>query len=463
MDAAIQLSKLPIIERIQELKARIDELRPLDKETEGRIFQKFRLDWNFHSNAIEGNTLDYGETVAFLMHNVTAKGKPFKDYIDLKGHDTAINYVNALIKDDDVISEKEIRALHEIILQEPYEVDTVSPSGLPSKKQIQIGSYKTSPNHVKTATGAIHYYATPEETPAKMHDLMDWYNQATANPAIHPVVLAALFHHKFVAIHPFDDGNGRLARILMNLIIMKNGYPPIIIKQEKSNRASYYMALSQADVNDLTPFVELIAEQQIASLELYLKGALGESIEDPDDLDKEIELFKKELESREDKVEKKKTPEVLKELYENSIIPWFDILNLTIKKFQSLFFETNIKAILYNQKWEFEYSSFYYTNEEKLNMELLTDNFFSNRIESVINNGSHKSIGIAFQLEGFKTESNTFGLEVITFINLDDYKYKINYNIQTLNQINKLQNGVNNAVNLNNKRLFTKYYHQHLS
>ena len=75
MDAAIQLSKLPIIERIQELKSRINELRPLDKETEARIFQKFRLDWNFHSNAIEGNTLDYGETVAFLMHGVTAKGK----------------------------------------------------------------------------------------------------------------------------------------------------------------------------------------------------------------------------------------------------------------------------------------------------------------------------------------------------------------------------------------------------
>ena len=221
MDAAIQLSKLPIIERIQELKSRINELRPLDKETEARIFQKFRLDWNFHSNAIEGNTLDYGETVAFLMHGVTAKGKPFKDYIDLKGHDVAINYVNDLIKEDDVISEKEIRALHEIILQEPYEVDTESPSGLPSKKLIQLGRYKTSPNHVKTATGAIHYYATPEETPAKMHDLMDWYKQAAANPAIHPVVLAALFHHKFVAIHPFDDGNGRLARILMNLIIMK--------------------------------------------------------------------------------------------------------------------------------------------------------------------------------------------------------------------------------------------------
>src|ERR1700744_2866698 len=207
-----EFSKAEILQEVDALKKQVDDMRPLPDDVEGRVMQKLRLDWNYHSNAIEGNRLSYGETVAFLMEGITAKGKPLKDHLDIRGHNEAINFLLSIVKDSRTLSEADIRNLHQMILVEPYDTEATTPEGLKTTKRITLGEYKTSPNHVKTATGEIHYYATPEETPAKMQELMEWYIEASSNKNIHPVVLAALFHHKFVEIHPFDDGNGRLSR-----------------------------------------------------------------------------------------------------------------------------------------------------------------------------------------------------------------------------------------------------------
>ncbi|MCY7350988.1 MAG: Fic family protein, partial [Cytophagaceae bacterium] len=234
----VELSKLDAIKSVNALKAEVDALRPLATETEQRIMQKLRLDWNYHSNSIEGNQLDYGETVAFLMHGLTAKGKPLKDHLDIRGHNEAILFLTSLVKDERGISEADIRALHKLILVEPYEVDALTPEGNPTKKWIRLGEYKRESNSVKTRTGETHFYATPEETPARMTDLMAWYQEAKTVAGIHPLVVAALFHHEFTAIHPFDDGNGRMARLLSNLILMQSSFPPVVVKKEDRN--SYY-------------------------------------------------------------------------------------------------------------------------------------------------------------------------------------------------------------------------------
>lgn len=253
-------STLPIIEHVNFLHQQIESLRPISPEQEQRILQKYRLDWNYHSNAIEGNSLTYGETRAFLMHGLTAKGKPLKDHLDIRGHNEAINFLYQMIKEENEITESDIRSLHKIILVEPYEVDTQTNEGIPAKKRIQIGVYKTSANHVLTKTGEIHYYATPEETPILMGELMETYRQNKSNPKVHPFILAAYFHYRLTAIHPFDDGNGRMARLMMNLLLMKAGFPPVIIRQEKASREAYYYALSQADAGEYLPFFELIGE-----------------------------------------------------------------------------------------------------------------------------------------------------------------------------------------------------------
>src|SRR5690606_36744507 len=136
---------------------------------------------------------------------------------------------------------------------------------------IQPGQYKTAPNHVETSTGEIHYYATPEETPARMGDLMTWYRREWEGNQTHPLILAATFHYRFVTIHPFDDGNGRMSRILMNLLFMQAGFPPVVIPTQIKD--DYLLALEKADAdNDLESFILLIVEQLLNPMNLYVKG-----------------------------------------------------------------------------------------------------------------------------------------------------------------------------------------------
>ncbi len=278
------------LEEVQKLKNELDALRPLSKEDELRIMQKFRLDWNYHSNNLEGNSLTYGETKALILFGLTAQGKPLKDHFEITGHDEAVKWIMDIVKADRPITENFIRELHKLILKEPYEVDAITPDGQPTKKKIRIGEYKTTPNHVKTKTGEIFRFATPEETPALMTDLINWYREKNTS---NPILLSAEFHYKFIRIHPFDDGNGRTARLLMNFILMQSGYPPVIIKTD--DKQNYFSALRQADAGILEPFIEYIASNLKHSLEIMLKGAKGLSIEEPDDLDKEIALLEQKL------------------------------------------------------------------------------------------------------------------------------------------------------------------------
>src|SRR4051812_17707494 len=116
-----------LIYRIDALKNEIDALRPLSAEIEGRIMQKFRLDWNYHSSNIEGNSLTYGETKTFLLHGLTAEGKPLKDHLEIKGHNEAIQGLEDIIKGERPLTEHAIKSLHQVILGEPYEIPALTP------------------------------------------------------------------------------------------------------------------------------------------------------------------------------------------------------------------------------------------------------------------------------------------------------------------------------------------------
>ena len=223
------------------------------------------------------------------------------------------------VREREVLTEAAIRKLHEILLAEPYRVPAITPDGQPTTKAVALGQYKTQPNHVRTPTGEIHYYASPEETPAKMHDLMNWFREAMTAGAIHRVEIAARFHHHFTAIHPFDDGNGRMSRLLMNLMLMQAGYPPVVIRL--GERDPYLAALRRADAREPEDFLVLIAEHVLASLDLFLRAAAGEEIHEPSDLEKEIALLKLELKHVEEP--EPLTQEAQKRLFENSLDPLF--------------------------------------------------------------------------------------------------------------------------------------------
>jgi len=263
-----EFSKADILQEVDALKKQIDDMRPLPADVEGRIMQTLHRSWNYHSMQLDSNKLNSGQITAFLTEDTIAKGKQLKDHLEIRGHIDAINFLSSIAKETRLMNEADIRNLHKIILVEPYDIQVQTADGLTTTKRITLGEYKTLPNHAKTTTGEIYYYSTPEETPAKMLALMEWYAETSAKSEIHPVIVAALFHHKFVSIHPFDDGNERLSRILMNLILMQSGFPPVIINLDESQK--YYSLLSRADDGDCWPFVEYITDCLKGSLQMFL-------------------------------------------------------------------------------------------------------------------------------------------------------------------------------------------------
>jgi len=282
--------------KVTKLKAELDSLRPISKEVEARIMQKFRLDWNYHSNHLEGNSLNYGETKALILFGITAQGKPLKDHLEITGHNEAINWILDLVKQDYPLTENFIRELHTLLLVKSYEKKSISQDGKTVlTRRIEVGKYKSQPNHVLTQTGEIFRFTTVEETPSEMHDLINWFREKSKENEVNPISLATKFHYKFIRIHPFDDGNGRTARILMNFILMQFGYPPAIIKTE--DKENYFAVLRLADAGNLEPFKEYITLNLIHSLELMINGAKGLKIDESDDLDKELALLEQKINS----------------------------------------------------------------------------------------------------------------------------------------------------------------------
>lgn len=325
-----------ILLKIDSIKAELDALRPFNQDRLNKVEQTFRLWWNYHSNAIEGNQLTLGETKMLLMHGLTAKGKPLKDHEDIKGHNDVVQLLGGIISEGRPLNETLIRELHKALLREPYLVKAETPDGKPTSKMIKIGEYKTLPNNVRTSTGETHFCASPEETPSMMTDLIDWYNKSEQE-ALHPVLVAAYFHYKFVCIHPFDDGNGRMSRILMNLILIKHGYVPGILKIEDRN-TTYIPALEEADTGNVESFVEYIANTELDSITKYLKGIKGENIDEPDDLQKRFALLDKKVSGLEQNRGRFKNNDVLYDHLRNWIEPFFEeygtIFNQTKKYFK---------------------------------------------------------------------------------------------------------------------------------
>lgn len=406
------------IDKVTRLKNELDSFRPLTPEMENRIMQKFRLDWNYHSSHIEGNQLTYGETKALLLFGQTAQAKPLKDHIEMTGHNEAIKVIEEVIRQERPLTENFIRELHELILKEPYEVDAITPDGRPAKRTIEIGKYKTVPNHVKTRTGEIFYFATPEETPAKMNDLMDWYALNLENNELHPVLFATEFHYKFIRIHPFDDGNGRLARLLMNFILMQKGYPPAIIRTEEKNE--YYAALEQADAGQADFFFNYVCQQVIRSLELMIKGAKGEDIEDPDDLDKKIALLEQELAAVDpnEEVKERLNLDLFIRIFHSWLSDLFKTAIPEIQKFNKFFTGINHHISLGN----FGSISFSIESPDtiitKLEAQITPENKYFQDHEAKIS--IHTSYG-TFTKGGL----NSFGCNYSIYINFDTIKYVV--------------------------------------
>ena len=245
--------------------------QPFRKEYEQRMWQRFRLEWNYNSNHIEGNTLTYGETLLLLIHGRTKGQHLLREYEEMRGHDVAIEHMRALVEEERPLTEGDIRDLNRILLKEGFWQVAQTPDGEPTRKWIEPGRYKTQPNHVITAAGELFQFTTPEETPAQMADLVLWLRNEMESPGIGLIQFLALLHHRFTRIHPFDDGNGRVVRLLVNYVLLKAGLPPMVIKTKERKR--YLETLAMADAGDLEPLQTFFVEALVWSLRLGIKAA----------------------------------------------------------------------------------------------------------------------------------------------------------------------------------------------
>lgn len=222
-------------------------LQPLSERQQHKLSMKFSIDYNYNSNHIEGNTLTYGQTELLLLFGKVSGEGNLKDFVDMKASEVSVRMMTVEAANRETpLTQNFIRTLHQTLLREDYTVYRTLPNGVETSYVIHAGQYKTRPNSVITRYGDRFEYASPEETPALMHDLVDWYNEEERKGELSPVELAALFHYRYIRIHPFEDGNGRIARLMVNYILSRHGWPMIVVRSRK--KQEYLEALHQSDM-----------------------------------------------------------------------------------------------------------------------------------------------------------------------------------------------------------------------
>ena len=294
--------------RIENLYKEWMSLQPITSDVQNKIDQKFMLEFNYNSNHIEGNTLTYGQTELLLMFGKVDGDAKMHDLEEMKAHNVGLKMMQEEAQATDrPLTEYFIRELHRILLREDYTVRKDLPDGNITTYTVHAGRYKTRPNSVITATGERFEYASPEETPALMSDLVEWYNNTVESGELSALELASLFHYRYIRIHPFEDGNGRIARLLVNFILLRAGYPMIIVRSNDKDK--YLTALNNSDINvgfvpadgahaelaQIQPFVEYMKRCLERALDIRIRAAQGESIEEEDDWKKQMSLFKAKL------------------------------------------------------------------------------------------------------------------------------------------------------------------------
>lgn len=335
---------MPInLEHLERLEAEWRSLQPLQAALEERLWLKLRLEWNYHSNHIEGNTLTYKETELYLLRGQTSGVHVEREYTEMKGHDLAIEIVRNLAGKPEKLTEVDIRNLNQILLKQSFYKDAITPDGKPSRKEIIPGRYKIEPNSVLTSAGQLFKYADPMEVPGRMAKLVEIIRKSVDREGLEFLVALAVTHHEFTLIHPFDDGNGRVARLVTNYALLKKGLPPIVIPS--SRKTDYLKSLGQADAGDPALLTDFFAEQLVWSLELGIKAAKGESLEEPSDVEKQITLFVREQKKYQESP-RLKTKDDAQRIWEESLKPFLFTLSEKTKEIGELFSSKTISVSL---------------------------------------------------------------------------------------------------------------------
>ncbi len=241
-----------LLKKIEDKKRRLDTLRPLPKDAVKKLLEDIRLRHTYHSDAIEGNTLTLQETKLILEQGITIGGKPLKDHIEARNDAEAFDFIVQLVLKKATFSQEVIQQIHDIVTK-----GLLKDSGKYRTRNVRIIGSSIGPPSFE-----------------KIIPLMDDYIRSIKNQSLHPLKKAAIIHHRLVFIHPFFDGNGRVARLATNLFFMQEGFPPMVLKQEQ--RKIYYHGLHQAVNGNITPLAMFLAKNMNEALQFYLSVFLDD-------------------------------------------------------------------------------------------------------------------------------------------------------------------------------------------
>ncbi len=248
----MQLSEL--LDDIDKKKEKLDSIRPLSSEQLQNLKKLYDVELTYNSNAIEGSTLTYSETKLILNEGLTIGGKKVNEHLEVINHKEALDFIEDISNStSSEITLKDILDIHYLVLK-----------GIATK---DAGVYRTKPVGVRKSSGEIFHFTDPLKVSDEMNIFIEWLKN---EDELHPIILAALVHYKFVSIHPFIDGNGRTARLLMNLVLIQNGYPPAVIRVE--DRVTYIQAIEKAQNDgEIEDFYEVVVNAVGKSLDTYLE------------------------------------------------------------------------------------------------------------------------------------------------------------------------------------------------
>ena len=242
------MSSVSKFEQIDRLKGWLDSFRPLSPVIVEELKKLYDVQFTYNSNAIEGNTLTQSETELVLSKGITVGGKTLIEHLEVIGHKDAIDYVESLSQQKQELGEWEIKQIHNLILRK------IAPQEAGKYRQLDV-----------KAAGTNYLYPAHYLISQLMNDFINWLNSATAKN-LHPAEYATVAHYRFVSIHPFRDGNGRTGRLLMNLLLLRAGYPIVIISNQQQNNYINAIAYGQNNNDDVSQLVDLVLAATKSSL-----------------------------------------------------------------------------------------------------------------------------------------------------------------------------------------------------
>lgn len=321
------------LQQIKDLQDAITQYGIIPVELLNKINYKLRLEWNYTSNSMEGNSLTRRETRTVMVDAIDVNGKPLKDIQEMKNHDRVISTIMKMGKGELNISESRIKEIHTGIMYEEA-----------PENQKYTGQWKNVDNYMYNFAGERFDFVPHAQVPERMHQLVNWTNaekekiERLKPDAIHPLSLAVKFHLDYLNIHPFYDGNGRTARILTNLILISFGYPPIYVNENEKTNYYKYLTDIQSYGGDTDLFYEFMADLLIRSLKITLNTLEGKDIEEEEDFIKELQLLKAKVSVK----GKPKSPKVLYNSYGIIETELWAPMKDTLKHFAELFNESRI-------------------------------------------------------------------------------------------------------------------------